>query len=75
MLYNPGNATHVRLLDEWLDVAGNRGISIVPRQVARTEDLEGENALTKKQSARIGIGLLGPDSYAIRKEFPASATR
>lgn len=75
VLYNPGNATHVRLLDEWRGVAGDRGISIVPMPVTRAEDLQGAIALAKKQSAQVGIGLLGPDTYAIRKEIAASAAQ
>jgi ABC-type uncharacterized transport system substrate-binding protein len=73
VLYNPENATHLRLLTEWSSVATEKGIRLVPMPVARAQDLDGAITHALEEKAQIGIGLLGPDTYAIRKEIAESA--
>jgi ABC-type uncharacterized transport system substrate-binding protein len=73
VLYNPKNATHVRLLTEWTSIATERGVRLVPMQVTRAEDLDAAITLAMAEKAQIGIGLLGPDTYAIRKDIAESA--
>ena len=73
VLYNPSNATHLRLLDEWRGVAGQHGERVVAMPVTRAADLDAAIALAQKDAAQIGIGLLGADTYAIRQDIAASA--
>ncbi len=73
VLYNPQNATHVRLLTEWTSVATEKGVRLVPMPVTRAEDLDAAIMNALREKAQIGIGLLGPDTYAIRKEIAESA--
>ncbi len=73
VLYNPQNATHVRLLTEWTSVATGKGVRLVPMSVTRAEDLDAAITNALKEKAQIGIGLLGPDTYAIRKEIAERA--
>jgi ABC-type uncharacterized transport system substrate-binding protein len=73
VLYNPQNATHVRLLTEWTSVAMEKGVHLVPMPVTRAEDLDGAITRALDEKAQIGIGLLGPDTYAIRKEIAENA--
>jgi ABC-type uncharacterized transport system substrate-binding protein len=73
VLYNPENATHLRLLTEWSSVATEKGIRLVPMPVVRAQDLDGAITHALEEKAQIGIGLLGPDTYAIRKEIAESA--
>ena len=72
VLYNPENTTHLRLLTEWSSVATEKGIRLVPMPVARAQDLDGAITHALEEKAQIGIGLLGPDTYAIRKEIAES---
>ena len=74
VLYNPQNATHLRLLTEWTRVATNKGVRLVPMPVTRAEDLDAAITHALAEKAQIGMGLLGPDTYAIRKEIAESAT-
>lgn len=73
VLYNPQNATHVRLLAEWRNIASQKSIAIIPMSVTRAEDLHSAITQALQQKAQIGIGLLGADTYAIRKEIADSA--
>ena len=73
VLYNPQNATHVRLLTEWTSVATGEGVRLVPMPVTRAEDLGAAITRALEEKAQIGIGLLGPDTYAIRKEIAEGA--
>jgi len=73
VLFNPQNSTHVRLLGEWQGVATERGIRLVPMPVTRAEDLDAAITHALAEKAQIAIGLLGPDTYAIRKEIAERA--
>jgi ABC-type uncharacterized transport system substrate-binding protein len=54
-------------------VATEKGIRLVPMPVARAQDLDVAITHALEEKAQIGIGLLGPDTYAIRKEIVESA--
>jgi len=73
VLYNPQNATHIRLLTEWTSVAGEKGVRLVPMPVTRADDIDAAIARALAEKAQIGIGLLGADTYAIRKEIAERA--
>lgn len=73
VLYNPENPTHVRLLGEWKHVATENKIRIVPLPVVRADDLDSGFRRARRENAQIGIGLLGADTYAIRKEIAEQA--
>ncbi len=74
ILYNPKNATHVRLLTEWTSVANEKGVRLVLMPATRAEDLDGAITQALAEKAQIAIGLLGPDTYAIRQEIAQAAT-
>lgn len=74
ILYNPKNATHVRLLTEWTSVANEKGVRLVFMQATRADDLDGAITQALAEKAQIAIGLLGPDTYAMRKEIAEAAT-
>jgi ABC-type uncharacterized transport system, periplasmic component len=74
VLYNPQNATHVRLLSEWTELAGKREIRIVPMPVVKAGDIDAAVKHAVHQNAQIAIGLLGADTYALRKEIAESAS-
>ncbi len=73
VLYNPGNATHVRQLAEWSTLAEGRKVKIVAMPVASKSDLDSVIRTAKEAQVQIGIGLLGADTYAIRKEIAEAA--
>ncbi|MGO4660100.1 ABC transporter substrate-binding protein [Ensifer sp. 2YAB10] len=73
VLYNPQNATHVRLLSEWSELAGKRSVRIVPMPVVKAGDIDVAVKIAIHQSAQIAIGLLGADTYALRKDIAESA--
>ena len=75
VLYNPQNATHVRLLTEWTRIAEGEGMRLVLMPVSHAEELDGVIANAIKEEAKIAIGLLGADTYAIRKEIANSAKK
>ncbi|KMO21322.1 hypothetical protein SQ03_03480 [Methylobacterium platani JCM 14648] len=73
VLYNPGNATHVRQLAEWSILAEGRKVKVVAMPVASKNDLDPAIKAAKEAQAQIGIGLLGADTYALRKEIAEAA--
>jgi putative tryptophan/tyrosine transport system substrate-binding protein len=74
VLHNPVNATHTRLLTEWSSIAKQRSIEIVPMPVTTAQDLDAAINTAIEKKAQIAIGLLGADTYAIRKEIAERAT-
>ncbi|MFM0114607.1 ABC transporter substrate-binding protein [Paraburkholderia nemoris] len=74
VLYNPQNATHVRLLSEWTEFAGKRSIRIVQAPVVKAQDIDAAVKNAIHQNSQIGIGLLGADTYALRKDIADSAS-
>ena len=74
VLFNPMNATHGRLLDEWRKVAGSRSIEVIAMPAVGPEDLEKTITDAKAAKAEIAIGLLGADTYAMRKEIAEAAS-
>ncbi|USU18901.1 ABC transporter substrate-binding protein [Paraburkholderia fungorum] len=74
VLYNPQNATHARLLSEWAELAGKRSIRIVPMPVVKAGDIDAAVKNAIHQNAQIAIGLLGADTYALRKNIAESAS-
>jgi ABC-type uncharacterized transport system substrate-binding protein len=73
VLYNPQNPTHTSLLEEWKRVAAENKVRVVPLPVVRVVDLDDAFLKARQENAQIGIGLLGADTYAIRKEIAEKA--
>ncbi len=69
VLFNPENKTHVRLLELWKSAALLKKITISEMPVRRAEDLDGAVTKAIREKAELAIGLLGADTYAIRKEI------
>ncbi|MCI0152076.1 hypothetical protein KNO81_40320 [Paraburkholderia sediminicola] len=74
VLYNPQNATHVRLLSEWTELAATRSIRIIQAPIVKAQDIDAAVKNAMHQNAQIGIGLLGADTYALRKDIAESAS-
>lgn len=74
VVYNPTNTTHVRLLAQWEAVASSQKIDVVPMPAIGPGDLEKVITKAKTANAEIAIGLLGADTYAMRKEIAEAAT-
>lgn len=74
VLFNPANATHKRLLTDWQDVAAAQKIEVVPMPAVGPADLEKTILNAKAADAEIAIGLLGADTYAMRKEIAEAAS-
>jgi ABC-type uncharacterized transport system substrate-binding protein len=73
VLYNPENATHVRLLSEWTELANERGLQLARMPVLKAGDIAPAIKSAQAQHAQIAIGLLGADTYALRKEIAEAA--
>jgi putative tryptophan/tyrosine transport system substrate-binding protein len=74
VLFNPDNATHKRLLASWTEIAAGQKIEIVPMPAVGPGDLEKAIATAVAAKTEIAIGLLGPDTYAMRKEIAEAAS-
>lgn len=74
ILFNPKNETHVRVLSEWQSAAAKEDLVIVPLTASAAADLD--EALNRAQAGKVEIafGLLGADTYAMRKEIAEIAT-
>lgn len=73
VLYNPENATHIRLIEEWRTTAQRKGIEIVSMPVVDAAGLDQAIIKVKKQGAQLGFALLGADTYAIRGDIAKTA--
>ncbi|AON56806.1 ABC transporter substrate-binding protein [Herbaspirillum seropedicae] len=69
ILFNPSNATHKRLLSDWERAVQQQRVVIVPMPATVSGDLEKAIYAAKSHKAEIAIGLLGADTYAMRKEI------
>ncbi len=74
VLFNPNNATHKRLLSSWQETSAGQKIEIVPMPAVGPSDLEKAITDAKVAKAEIAIGLLGADTYAMRKEISEAAS-
>lgn len=73
ILFNPQNATHLRLLEAWQHEGGTKGIAVVPMPVENAAGLAQAMQAARRQRTQIALGLLGADTYAIRKEIAQAA--
>ncbi|WP_250452529.1 ABC transporter substrate binding protein [Caballeronia sp. ATUFL_M2_KS44] len=73
VLFNPENATHIRLLSEWSELANRRDLKLVKMPVVKAADIEPAIKSAVDQHCQIAIGLLGADTYALRKEIAEAA--
>jgi ABC-type uncharacterized transport system substrate-binding protein len=73
VLFNPANATHKRLFADWQDVVAAQKIEVVPMPAVGPADLDKVILNAKAANAEIAIGLLGADTYAMRKEIAHAA--
>lgn len=73
VLFNPNNATHQRLLKDWESTARQQKIDIFAMPAVGAQDLAKVIRDAKSAEADIAIGLLGADTYAIRKEIAEAA--
>lgn len=69
VLFNPGNNTHLRLLGLWKTAAQARDITIIDMAVTGPRDLDAVASRAIGDGAEMAIGLLGADTYAIRREI------
>ncbi len=74
VLFNPANATHKRLLVDWERIAAGQKVDVIPMPAVGPSDLEKAITDAKRGKAEIAIGLLGADTYAMRKEIAAAAS-
>ena len=72
-LFNPSNETHKRLLIEWETIAKMKGIEVFPIPAITPSELQGVISNAKSATVDIAIGLLGADTYAMRKEIAEAA--
>lgn len=73
ILFNPKNDTHVRVLGEWERTAKAKGVLVVPVPASSAGDLAQAIDAAKAARAEIALGLLGADTYAMRKEIANAA--
>lgn len=73
ILFNPKNETHKRLLNDWKTVAKKQSIDIFPMPVIISAELQDIINKAKSSNVDIAIGLLGADTYAMRKEIAEAA--
>ncbi|MEQ6436357.1 ABC transporter substrate-binding protein [Comamonas sp. w2-DMI] len=73
VLFNPNNDTHKRLLADWDKVSKDQKIDVIPMPAAVPSDLAKAISDAKLEKADIAIGLLGADTYAMRKEIAEAA--
>lgn len=74
VLFNPMNETHKRLLADWDKIAASEKITILPMPAVEPAGLDKTIADSKAARAEIAIGLLGADTYAMRKEIAQAAS-
>ena len=74
VLFNPRNDTHVRVLSEWQSAVAKEGLVIVPLAASASTDLDEALSRAKASKGQLAIGLLGADTYAMRKEIAEIAT-
>lgn len=74
VLFNPMNETHKRLLADWDKIAASEKIAIIPMPAVDPAGLDKAIADAKAIRAEIAIGLLGADTYAMRKEIAQAAS-
>lgn len=74
VLFNPMNPTHKRLLGGWERATADRGIKVLAMPAVDPRDLPRAVAEAKAQGAELAIGLLGADTYAMRKEIAEAST-
>ncbi|KUE86010.1 hypothetical protein ASL20_25980 [Cupriavidus necator] len=74
VMFNPMNETHKRLLVRWEQIAASQNIDIIAMPAVGSRDLEKAIINAKASQAEIAIGLLGADTYAMRKEVAEAAS-
>ncbi|RVM17145.1 hypothetical protein CN132_35500 [Sinorhizobium meliloti] len=75
VLFNPENKTHLRLLELWKSSAAAKQIQIVDMRVTKAADLDAALKAALAEKTDLAIGLLGADTYAIRKEIAEGAAK
>lgn len=73
ILFNPNNETHKRLLNDWKTIAKYQHTDVFPMPVIVSSDLKNTINKAKSANTNIAIGLLGADTYAMRKEIAEAA--
>lgn len=74
VMFNPMNETHKRLLVRWEQIAASQKIAIIAMPAVGSRDLEKAIINAKASQAEIAIGLLGADTYAMKKEVAEAAS-